>query len=149
MGLEEYRAKRDFRKTVEPEGKEAPAGEHVFVVQEHKASHLHYDFRLALDGVLKSWAVPKGLPEEPNVRRLAVQTEDHPLDYAHFEGSIPKGEYGAGEVRIWDEGSFVLKERGADKLVFVLLGRRLKGPYALVRFKGKEQDSKNWLVMKL
>lgn len=149
MGLEEYNTKRDFRKTREPEGKETPEGEGMFVVQEHHASHLHYDFRLALDGVLKSWAVPKGVPEEPKVRRLAVQTEDHPLEYAAFEGSIPKGEYGGGEVRIWDRGSFDLKERGSDKLVFVLRGQRLNGAYALVRFKGKEKDSKNWLIMKL
>jgi DNA ligase D-like protein (predicted 3'-phosphoesterase) len=83
------------------------------------------------------------------VRKLAVQTEDHPLDYADFEGSIPKGEYGAGEVRIWDKGSFQLKEREPDKLVFALMGERLKGTYALVRFKGREKQTKNWLIMKL
>jgi DNA ligase D-like protein (predicted 3'-phosphoesterase) len=149
MGLDEYKTKRNFQKTREPEGKESEGTQPIFVVQEHHASHLHYDFRLALDGVLKSWAIPKGIPEEPKVRKLAVQTEDHPLGYEGFEGSIPKGEYGAGEVKIWDKGSFQLKERSPDKLVFVLVGERLKGTYALVRFKGKEKDTKNWLIMKL
>jgi DNA ligase D-like protein (predicted 3'-phosphoesterase) len=149
MGLDEYKTKRDFQKTREPEGKESEGTQPIFVVQEHHASHLHYDFRLALDGVLKSWAIPKGIPEEPKVRKLAVQTEDHPLGYEDFEGSIPKGEYGAGEVKIWDKGSFQLKERSPDKLVFVLMGERLKGTYALVRFKGREKDAKNWLIMKL
>lgn len=147
--LDEYKAKRDFQKTKEPEGDEQVGKGDIFVVQEHHASHLHYDFRLALDGVLKSWAVPKGIPEETKVRKLAVQTEDHPLDYAGFEGSIPKGQYGAGEVKIWDKGVFQLKERSSDKLVFILMGERLKGAYALVRFKGKEQNAKNWLIMKL
>jgi DNA ligase D-like protein (predicted 3'-phosphoesterase) len=148
MALEEYRSKRDFRRTAEPEGQEEGA-EPIFVVQEHHASHLHYDFRLALDGVLKSWALPKGVPEEPKVKRLAVQTEDHPLEYAGFEGTIPQGEYGGGEVIIWDRGRFELKERTPDKLVFSLEGRRLKGTYALVRFKGQERKEKNWLMMRL
>ena len=148
MPLDEYRAKRDFSHTPEPEGKGASDSPR-FVVQEHDASHLHFDFRLALDGVLKSWAVPKGVPEEAKLKRLAVQTEDHPLDYASFEGNIPKGEYGGGTVKIWDDGTFLLKERTADKIVVELRGRRLKGPYALVRFKGKEQNGKNWLIMKL
>jgi DNA ligase D-like protein (predicted 3'-phosphoesterase) len=149
MGLEEYNAKRDFRKTKEPEGRPGGGEEGIFVVQEHHASHLHYDFRLAMDGVLKSWAVPKGVPEEPKVRKLAVQTEDHPLEYADFEGSIPEGEYGAGTVKIWDRGTYQLRERSKDKLVFLLEGERLKGDYALVRFKGKEDAAKNWLIMKL
>ncbi len=148
MPLEDYRAKRDFARSPEPEGKRQ-AETSNFVVQEHDASHLHFDFRLALDGVLKSWAVPKGVPEEPKVRRLAVQVEDHPLEYATFEGSIPKGEYGGGTVKIWDDGEFSLKERTNDKIVVELRGRRLKGAYALVRFKGKEQSGKNWLIMKL
>ncbi len=147
--MEEYKGKRDFSKTREPRGEEGRGETGTYVVQEHHASHLHYDFRLALDGVLKSWAVPKGVPEEPKVRRLAVQTEDHPMEYAEFEGSIPQGEYGAGEVLIWDKGTFQLIERSDDKLVFVLNGGRLNGPYALVRFKGKEKRAKNWLIMKL
>jgi DNA ligase D-like protein (predicted 3'-phosphoesterase) len=148
MPLEEYRTKRDFNRSPEPEGKH-PSDAPKFVVQKHDATHLHFDFRLALDGVLKSWAVPKGVPEEPKVRRLAVQVEDHPLEYATFEGNIPKGEYGGGTVKIWDDGTFLLKERTPDKYVVELQGRRLKGPYALVRFKGKEQSGKNWLIMKL
>ena len=148
MPLEEYRTKRDFKRSPEPEGEQTEVVSR-FVVQEHDATHLHFDFRLALDGVLKSWAVPKGVPEEPKVRRLAVQVEDHPLEYASFEGTIPKGEYGGGTVKIWDDGPFLLKERTPDKYVVELQGRRLKGPYALVRFKGKEQSGKNWLIMKL
>ena len=148
MPLGEYRTKRDFARSPEPEGKKSSDAPR-FVVQEHDATHLHFDFRLALDGALKSWAVPKGVPEEPKVKRLAVQVEDHPLEYATFEGTIPKGEYGGGTVKIWDEGTFQLKERTADKFVVELQGRRLKGPYALVRFKGKEQSGKNWLIMKL
>lgn len=146
--LEQYQAKRDFSKTKEPQGgfaEERP----IFVVQEHHASHLHYDFRLSMDGVLKSWAVPKGVPEDKGIRHLAVQTEDHPLDYADFEGDIPKGEYGGGQVIIWDHGEYVLEHRDQDKVVFELRGSRLKGRYSIVRFRGKESSPKNWLIMKL
>jgi bifunctional non-homologous end joining protein LigD len=114
-----------------------------FVVQEHHASRLHWDFRLELDGVLKSWAVPKGPPEEPGIRRLAVEVEDHPVDYITFEGTIPKGEYGGGTVRIWDKGAFKLKRRTNDIYEFWLNGKRLKGKYSLIRFK-----EKNWLMLK-
>jgi bifunctional non-homologous end joining protein LigD len=148
MPLEEYKSKRDFAHTPEPVG-ERGTSESVFVVQEHHATHLHYDFRLSMDGVLKSWAVPKGVPQEPKVRHLAVETEDHPLEYAGFEGSIPKGEYGGGTVTIWDSGPYSLLERGEDKIVFELRGVKLKGRYALIRFKGREQKAKNWLIMKL
>ena len=146
--LDEYRKKRDFSKTAEPKG-EAPAERMIFVVQEHHASHLHYDFRLSMDGVLKSWAVPKGVPEDKGIRHLAVQTEDHPLEYADFEGDIPKGEYGGGQVIIWDRGEYVLEHRDQDKVVFELRGSRLKGRYSIVRFRGKESSPKNWLIMKL
>jgi DNA ligase D-like protein (predicted 3'-phosphoesterase) len=148
MPLEEYQAKRDFLRTPEPEGR-VDQEEGVFVVQEHHASHLHYDFRFELGGVLKSWAVPKGLPEQPNVKRLAVETEDHPLQYGGFEGTIPEGEYGAGTVRIWDKGRRTVLERGPDRYVLELTGTRLTGRYALIRFKGKENKAKNWLIMKL
>jgi DNA ligase D-like protein (predicted 3'-phosphoesterase) len=148
MPLEEYKQKRDFTKTPEPAAKTG-SEETMFVVQEHHATHLHYDFRLAMDGALKSWAVPKGVPEEPKIRHLAVQVEDHPLAYAGFEGSIPKGEYGAGQVTIWDSGPYQLLERDPDKIVVELRGKRLKGRYALVRFKGREAQAKNWLIMKL
>lgn len=111
-------------------------------MQEHHASSLHYDFRLELDGVLKSWAVPKGPPEEPGLRRLAVQVEDHPVGYVDFEGTIPSG-YGAGTVKIWDQGRFKLESRAPSKLVFHLHGRRLSGRYSLVRTAGK-----NWILQK-
>jgi len=148
LTLDEYKRKRNFRKTTEPKGSEA-RDSGIFVVQEHHASHLHYDFRLALDGVLKSWAVPKGVPVETKIKRLAVETEDHPIEYARFEGDIPEGEYGAGKVIIWDDGYFDLLERDADRIVVSLRGRRLAGRYAIVRFGGREGKGKNWLLMKL
>ncbi|MEM2419624.1 MAG: DNA polymerase ligase N-terminal domain-containing protein [Candidatus Bathyarchaeia archaeon] len=115
-----------------------------FVVQRHHARRLHYDFRLEMDGVLKSWAVPKEPPLEPGVRRLAVEVEDHPLEYANFEGIIPEGMYGAGTVEIWDKGSYSLKHRSSNKLEFTLYGRKMRGNYILIRFKG----DKNWLLLK-
>jgi DNA ligase D-like protein (predicted 3'-phosphoesterase) len=145
--LQEYKAKRDFSKTPEPAESGATA-EPFFVVHDHYASSHHHDFRLLLDGTLKSWAVPKGVPEQPKVKRLAVQTEDHPVAYGSFQGMIPAGEYGAGEVKIFDRGTFELKEREDGKIVVQLDGARLKGTYALVRFKGKEDESKNWLIMR-
>jgi bifunctional non-homologous end joining protein LigD len=144
MSLEEYKEKRDFETTPEPKGEVKESGAARFVVQRHQASHLHYDFRLEMEGVLKSWAVPKGPPEESGVRRLAVQVEDHPVDYIGFHGTIPAG-YGAGTVEIWDHGTYELQERAPDKLHFVLYGERLRGPYALIR----TDDTKNWLLMKL
>ena len=114
-----------------------------FVVQKHKATHLHYDFRLEMDNVLKSWAVPKEPPTMPGVRRLAVQVEDHALDYIDFEGTIPEGQYGAGTVEIWDKGTYTLKNR-TDKIIeFTLQGSRLKGNYALINFK-----ENNWLLIR-
>ena len=114
-----------------------------FVVQKHRATHLHYDFRLEMDGVLKSWAVPKGPPTQPGVRRLAVQVEDHALSWIDFEGTIPKGEYGAGSVEIWDRGTYTLKNR-TDKIIeFTLQGTKLKGNYALIHFK-----ENNWLLIR-
>jgi len=145
MGLEEYNSKRDFAKTNEPSGSAKPAGASAprFVVQKHAASHLHYDFRLEMDGVLKSWAVPKGVPEQPGIRRLAVQTEDHPLNYITFEGVIPEGEYGAGRVEIWDSGTFDLAGTDSKKIEFDLKGRRLTGSYVLVH-----TGENNWLMLK-
>ena len=115
-----------------------------FVIQKHYATHLHYDFRLEMDGVLKSWAVPKEPPTESGVKRLAVQVEDHELSYIDFEGTIPEGMYGAGKVEIWDKGTYTLKHRSKDKIQFTLQGERLSGDYVLIRFKGE----KNWLFFK-
>ena len=115
-----------------------------FVIQKHKATHLHFDFRLEMDGVLKSWAVPKGLPEEQGVKRLAVAVEDHPLDYIDFEGEIPEGHYGAGVVEVWDRGECELESRKEGKIVFNLTGKRIKGRYALIH-----TNEKNWLIFKL
>ena len=114
-----------------------------FVIQKHQATHLHYDFRLEMDGVLKSWAVPKEPPAQSGIRRLAMQVEDHALDYINFEGIIPKGEYGAGTVEIWDKGTYVLKSRTDKVIEFALDGSKLKGDYALVNFR-----ENNWLLLK-
>jgi DNA ligase D-like protein (predicted 3'-phosphoesterase) len=116
-----------------------------FVVQEHDASHLHWDFRLEMNGVLKSWAVPKTPPTKPGVRRLAVAVEDHDLDYIDFEGVIPEGEYGAGTVEIWDSGTYTLVSRKPEKIVFELNGEKMRGRYTLVHFTDKED---NWLLFK-
>jgi len=143
LTLESYEKKRRLTQTPEPTPKIKRTSRNRFVVQEHRASRLHWDFRLELDGVLKSWAVPRGPPEEPGLRRLAVEVEDHPVDYISFEGTIPEGEYGAGSVKIWDKGSFRMKRRTKDMYEFWLKGKRLNGKYALVRFK-----EKNWLILK-
>ena len=144
--LTEYMAKRDFEVTPEPAGKEKTAEKKIFVVQEHHARRLHYDLRLESGGVLKSWAVPKGFPASPEEKRLAVETEDHPVEYAKFEGSIPEGQYGAGTVKIWDKGSFETKVWDENKVEFTLNGERLKGRYILVRL--KKAGEKSWLLLK-
>lgn len=152
MSLKEYNLKRDFKKTKEPSGKVPDDSGHIFVIQKHHASHLHYDFRLELDGVLKSWAVPKGPPKTTKEKRLAVEVEDHPVSYAKFEGTIPKGEYGAGTVEIWDKGIWQpigdphqqLKKGHLD---FELKGERLSGRWLLVRTHMKAKKA-NWLLFK-
>ena len=144
--LEAYREKRNFALTPEPTGEARDSGENRFVVQKHDASHLHYDFRLEMDGVLRSWAVPKGPPKKPGIRHLAVQVEDHPVDYIDFEGSIPKGQYGAGTVEIWDHGTYNLEESEPGKLKFELHGTKLYGHYVLVRM---EKNPHDWLLIKL
>jgi DNA ligase D-like protein (predicted 3'-phosphoesterase) len=141
--LDEYAGKRHLDRTPEPGAEVKETGMQRFVVQEHHASHLHWDLRLEMDGVLKSWAVPKGPPEEPGIRRLAVQVEDHPVEYIGFEGEIAEGEYGAGQVNIWDSGTFDLEERDEKKLVFVLHGSRLTGGYALIHTREKQ-----WIMLK-
>jgi len=157
MSLKEYQEKRKFNETPEPQtNTEQPIGhEPIFVVQKHNASHLHFDFRLEAEGVLKSWAVPKGPSMNPQNKRLAVQVEDHPLDYAEFEGIIPEGNYGAGTVEIWDNGTFtyIQKYRNLTDAIehgvleFKLHGRKLKGLFTLVRTNMDGKD-KNWLLLK-
>ena len=156
MGLDEYKRKRDFRVTAEPEGHVHPTGNVLsFCVQKHAASHLHYDFRLELDGVLKSWAVPKGPSLDPSVKRLAVHVEDHPIEYGDFEGVIPKGQYGGGTVMLWDRGTWTPDEdprRGYRKghIRFHLQGERLRGAWHLVRSRRGEDDGgkEQWLLFK-
>lgn len=159
--LDAYRAKRDFRRTGEPRGGERRAsGKPLFVIQKHDASSLHYDFRLEVDGVLKSWAVPKGPSTDPSVKRLAMPTEDHPLDYADFEGVIPEGEYGAGPVLVWDSGPYrnlraekeddgrsMMESLDEGKLEVWLEGQKLKGGYALIRT--TSGDDARWLLIKM
>jgi bifunctional non-homologous end joining protein LigD len=154
--LSTYNAKRDFARTREPKGKVAKSGGNSFVVQKHAATRLHWDFRLEMDGVLKSWAVTKGPSIDPADKRLAVRTEDHPLDYGTFEGSIPKGEYGGGTVMLWDHGTWEpIPGKSADDikdghLHFILHGRRMKGEWLLVRMKGRPKEKReNWLLRKI
>jgi len=153
MSLEEYKKKRNFKKTPEPRpkksGRRTAAGSPLYVIQRHQASHLHWDLRLEEDGVLKSWAVPKEPSREEGVRRLAVAVEDHTLEYGNFEGTIPEGEYGAGQVKIWDKGTYIPVETSAVKRIFEIKGRRLSGTYALVKLKTNEAKDKNWLFFKL
>lgn len=152
MSLKSYHQKRNFKKTPEPKGKiKSTKGSNLYVIQKHAASHLHYDFRLELDGVLKSWAIPKGPSLDPNVKRLAVQVEDHPLEYGTFEGSIAKGQYGAGTVMLWDKGTWssdtdLKKDYQKGGLTFSLQGKKLKGAWKLIRIKS---DPKNWLLIKV
>jgi bifunctional non-homologous end joining protein LigD len=156
MGLAEYKRKRDFKKTAEPKGgkplPKAVRGACNFVIQKHDASRLHYDFRLEMDGVLKSWAVPKGLPWAQGEKHLAVEVEDHPVEYATFEGVIPQGQYGGGTVMLWDRGKYFvygeqpLKSWNAGRLHLVLDGKKAKGEWTLVRIRG--DGGKNWLLIK-
>jgi bifunctional non-homologous end joining protein LigD len=159
MALKEYRRKRDFDVTPEPAGKEAPPRKHVsmaYVIQKHRASHLHYDFRLEWNGVLLSWAIPKGPSLDPSIKRLAMQTEDHPIEYGSFEGSIPEGEYGGGTVMVWDRGTWEPEVEDVDAalkkgdLKFTLHGKKLKGSWVLVRTRGYGGSSNRtaWLLIK-
>jgi len=146
MVLEKYKAKRNFKKTPESKGevKNEKSENTIFVVHEHHASHLHWDLRLEMAGVLKSWAIPKEPPREPTIKRLAILVEDHPLDYAKFEGTIPEGSYGAGKVIIWDKGNYELVEKTEKGFVIKLKGNKLKGTYVLFKFK----PPNNWLFFK-
>jgi bifunctional non-homologous end joining protein LigD len=155
MALEQYNKKRRFNETPEPEGKLERGEQHRFVVQKHRASHLHYDFRLEMDGVLKSWAVPKGPSLDPGDKRLAMQVEDHPVSYFHFEGRIPEGNYGAGTVMVWDTGTWKpLGDKHAmlnkGDLKFQLNGEKLKGEFVLAKMRSRRPGSKGteWLLIK-
>jgi bifunctional non-homologous end joining protein LigD len=162
MTLREYKKKRDFKKTPEPKGLAKKAGkELLFTIQKHAASHLHYDLRLEYKGVLLSWAVPKEPSMDPSVKRLAIHVEDHPFDYAKFEGVIPKGNYGAGTVSLWDQGTYSVPDTEtiaeAEKIMkaglakghigIVFHGRKLKGTFDLVQLKNQDDD-KQWLFFK-
>lgn len=161
MALKDYQQKRKFDETSEPKGKTKKSkNKLIFVIQRHAATRLHYDFRLEMEGVLKSWAVPKGPSLDPNDKRLAMMVEDHPYDYKDFEGNIPEGNYGAGQVEVWDSGTYepldensklsdekeLLKELHAGSLKFVLHGKKLKGEFALVKMKNSENNA--WLLIK-
>lgn len=160
MALEEYRKKRDFSVTPEPAARaqRRPSNKRIFVVQKHDASRLHFDFRLEINGVLASWAVPKGPSMTPADKRLAVRTEDHPINYADFEGVIPEGQYGAGTVMVWDKGTyepegdlFPEKQLARGEIKVVLHGKKLQGGFVFVRPGGRFAErggKKNWLLIK-
>jgi bifunctional non-homologous end joining protein LigD len=157
VSLTKYRDKRDFQKSPEPEGKGSrhSGRSRIFVVQKHRATQLHYDFRLEFEGVLLSWAVPKGPSLDPSVRRLAMQVEDHPVDYANFEGVIPEGGYGGGTVMVWDKGTWspesadIKAALAKGDLKFTLHGKKLEGSWVLVRTRGfGSKADKSWLLIK-
>ncbi|MBU7031947.1 MAG: 3'-phosphoesterase [Theionarchaea archaeon] len=143
MDLKEYQKKRNFEKTSEPPGTLMGDGS-LYVIQKHRASRLHYDLRLQKDGVLKSWAILKEPPLHQGVRRLAVEVEDHPLEYASFEGEIPEGQYGAGSVEIWDTGDYTMEKWDEKEIIIDIHGNKLNGLYCLIKFK----DDNNWLFFK-
>ena len=151
MSIKEYKKKRNFGKTQEPEESRSIRGSKglLYAIQRHDASHLHFDLRLEEDDVLKSWAIPKSPPQEEGIKRLAIQTEDHPLGYEDFEGTIPEGQYGAGKVETWDRGEYVLLEKTSSKRIIEIRGKKLLGRYCLIKLKAKEQEDKNWLFFKL
>ena len=157
MALTEYKRKRDFKKTKEPAGKPVPKkvkGASRFVIQKHAARRLHYDFRLQMEGVLKSWALPKGLPWKRGEKHLAVEVEDHPIEYEDFEGVIPEGQYGGGTVMVWDRGTYYvygeqpLKSLKEGKLHLLLDGKKAKGEWTLVRIRGRDGEKNQWLILK-
>jgi bifunctional non-homologous end joining protein LigD len=158
MGLTEYKRKRDFKKTAEPAGgKPLPKkvkGASRFVIQKHAARRLHYDFRLEMEGVLKSWALPKGLPWKRGEKHLAVEVEDHPIEYEQFEGIIPEGQYGGGTVMVWDRGNYhvygeqPVKSLREGKLHLILDGKKAKGEWTLVRIRGRDNEKNQWLILK-
>src|SRR5438045_2705719 len=157
MALTEYKRKRDFKKTNEPSGKPVPKkikGASRFVIQKHAARRLHYDFRLEMESVLKSWALPKGLPWKRGEKHLAVEVEDHPIEYEDFEGVIPEGQYGGGTVMVWDRGTYYvygeqpIKSLREGKLHLLLDGKKAKGEWTLVRIRGRDDARNQWLILK-
>jgi DNA ligase D-like protein (predicted 3'-phosphoesterase) len=151
MPLTKYSSKRNFKKTPEPRGeikKESSSRKLIYLIHEHHATHLHWDLRLEMNGVLKSWAVPKIPPSSKDIKRLAIQVEDHPIGYAKFHGVIPEGNYGAGKVIIWDKGTYKLVEKTPNKLVVNIKGKKLHGKYALIKinYGGRKNG---WLWFKI
>jgi DNA ligase D-like protein (predicted 3'-phosphoesterase) len=151
MTLKEYQKKRKFSQTPEPKGtvKKATSKKRTFVIHEHHASHLHWDLRLEMNGVLRSWAVPKEPPLKKDERRLAINVEDHPLAYAKFHGTIPEGNYGAGKVDIWDKGKYEIKFEDEKKMELIFYGKKLKGLYMLVKTHYGNKPDKSWLFFKV
>ena len=149
MTLTKYKAKRNLKKSGEPEAKIKKSKGKIFVIHKHHASHLHYDLRLEINGVLKSWAVPKEPPKTKGVKRLAIAVEDHPLDYATFEGTIPEGNYGAGKVEIWDDGTFELIKKNPKEFEFKLKGKKMKGTFVLIKTDYGSKPKKSWLFFKI
>ena len=149
MSLKQYQSKRKFLKTPEPKGKVSKKESHIFIIHNHFARNHHYDLRLEMDGVLKSWAIPKEPPRTKTEKRLAIQVEDHPIEYAKFKGTIPEGNYGAGKVEIWDKGNYELKNKSQIKIEFILHGKNLKGNFVLVKTHYGNKPGKNWLFMKI
>jgi DNA ligase D-like protein (predicted 3'-phosphoesterase) len=152
MSLESYKKKRNLKLSKEPSAKikkvkQSSSQKLIFVIHKHHATHLHWDLRLEMDGVLKSWAVPKTPPEVKGTKRLAIEVEDHPMEYADFHGTIPEGNYGAGEVKIWDNGDYELLKKYSNKIIFELHGKKLKGKYCLV--KTTFRNKKSWLFFKI
>ena len=147
--LSEYRKKRNFALTPEPQGTTHNISNKThkprFVIQEHWASHHHFDFRLETKGILESWAVPKGIPEKVGIKRLAIHTENHPLEYLNFEGIIPQGLYGAGRVKIFDKGNYQLIEKSKNKIIFYLQGEKIQGKFVLLKLSCPQQ----WLIEKI
>lgn len=150
MLLAQYKQKRNLKKSGEPKVTLKKQNKKlIYCIQEHNASHLHWDLRLEIKGVLKSWAIPKQPPRTKQNKRLAIQVEDHPIDYANFEGEIPEGNYGAGVVKIWDKGTYELIEKNKKKIEINIFGKKLKGKYVLVKTNYGSKPEKSWLFFKI
>lgn len=150
MTLKQYEKKRDLKKSPEPKAKKKKSSKKtIFVVHKHHATRLHWDLRLEMNGVLKSWAVPKEPPKTKGTKRLAIHVEDHPMEYAKFKGTIPEGHYGAGKVEIWDNGTYELIEKNPKTIEFEMKGKKLKGKYVLVKTRYGSKPEKSWLFFKV